>query len=72
MPILIKTFLPEIFASILCLACFYIGYIKGSDNCEIKHEKVQINGVNEHGKIENKIMVLPDTDLDRAIGKWLR
>lgn len=72
MPVIIKAFLPEIFAVVLCLACATIGYIKGSDNCEIKHEKVQIDGVKEHGKIEEKVMALPDADLNARLNKWLR
>lgn len=72
MPTLIKPFLPEIFAVILCAACVVIGYIKGSSNCEISHAKIQINGVNEHGKIEAKVMSLDEAKLDAALSKWVR
>ncbi len=72
MPTLIKAILPEIFAILLCLSCAYIGYVKGVAKCEIAHAKVQINGVKEHGKIENKIMSLDDADLDRQLSKWVR
>lgn len=72
MPIIIKTFLPEIFAVALCLACFTIGYIKGKDNCEIKQAAAQINGVTEHAKIEEKVISLDDARLNRALHKWLR
>ena len=55
---------------------FVIGYVKGDADRSVKEARKQTQaierGVQIHGKIQQKIMALPDPDLDARLSKWLR
>lgn len=75
-PLFIRPFIPYIAAALLCVIIYSIGHIKGTSSCEIKNAKTETaavqKGVEDHGKIEAKIMSLSDADLDGRISIWMR
>lgn len=50
-----------------------IGYIKGSDSCELTQVKTDLQQVKKRDEIESKIITLPDADLNHRLNpKWMR
>ena len=55
---------------------WYYGHTKyrqGWDECALKQEKAEIEGVKNREKVHNEISRLPTTDIDNRLrAKWLR
>lgn len=54
------------------IGLFGAGFMKGQEYQKDKSEKAATKGVENHAEIEAEIMVLPDTDLDKRLSKWMR
>jgi hypothetical protein len=47
-------------------------YMRGYNACSADQIKTIVKEEKAHAKLERKVMVLPDSDLDKRIARWLR
>lgn len=68
--------LPYIAAVLILVAAGAVGYVEGKSRCEVKDARADLKAIEKgnqaHDKIEEKVLVLSDPDLDRRISKWVR
>lgn len=66
------TFLIRFYPYIAAFALAAFLYMKGYGAYEADQNKKTVKEEKAHVRIEQKIMRLPDPDLDKRLSKWLR
>lgn len=73
---MIIKFLPYIAAVLLLLGAYTIGHVKGTSSCEIGNAKkeaaIVVKEEQDHAKIKQKVMALPDADLNKRLSRFMR
>lgn len=54
------------------VSIYTVGHIKGTGACEARQLKEDLKKVEKHGKIEQKVGGLGDSDLDKRLRKYFR
>lgn len=76
MPSLLLKLLPYIVAVLIVAGAYATGHVKGTASCEVKDADKETTAIVKedaaHAKIEEKVMALPATDLDKRLSVWLR